>query len=134
MATRPFSARLDAELLDRLQSLSARDSVSLSHLVERLLDEAVRAEELPGIVFRPGPSGRRAGVLGGPDVWEIVRDLEGAKAAGHEDPVAHVLSVTDLSEEQVRIAAAYHRAHPDEIDSWIAEDADLAARLLADPA
>ena len=102
----------------------------MSQLVERLLEEAMRTEELPGIVFRSGPAGRRAGVLGGPDVWEIVRDLEAAEAAGHEDPVAHVLAVTDLAEEQVRLAAAYHRAHPDEIDAWIAENAELTARLL----
>jgi len=99
--------------------------------VERLLEEAVRSEELPGIVFRSGPSGRRAGVLGGPDVWEIVRDLQAAVAAGVSDAVRHVLASTDLSEEQVRLAASYHASYPEEVDARIAEDAALADRLLA---
>jgi predicted nucleic acid-binding protein len=29
----------------------------------------------PGIVFKPGPSGRRAALAGGPDVWEIAAAL-----------------------------------------------------------
>ena len=131
MQTRPFSARLDVDLLARLRRLSARERIPLSQLVERFLEEAVRSEELPGIVFRSGPAGRRAGVIGGPDVWEIVRDVLGAERAGHADPVRHVVSSTDLSEAQVGLAVAYHASYREEIDARIAAEADLAARLLA---
>lgn len=131
MATRQFSARLEAGLLERLRSLSTRDRVPLSQLVERLLEEAVRAEEWPGIVFRAGPAGRRAGLVGGPDVWEVVRDVQAADVAGHVDPVRHVLSVTDLSEAQVRLAVAYHAAYPDEVGARIAAEAALTERLIA---
>lgn len=134
MPSTPFSARLERDLVDRLRKLSARERVSVSQLVERYLEEAVRAEELPGIVFRPGPAGRRAGVLGGPDVWEIVRDVHAAAAAGERDTVARVLATTDLGEEQVRLALAYHAAYPAEVDARIAAEADLAERLLAAPA
>ncbi len=130
MASTPFSARLDSTLLTRLKRLSGREHIPVSQLVERFLEEAVRAEELPGIVFRPGPAGRRAGVVGGPDVWEIVRDVQAAKEAGEPDPVNHVLATTDLGEEQVRLALAYHAAFPDEVDARIVEDAELAARLV----
>ncbi len=130
MPSQPFSARLDVELLRRLRRLSTRERVPVSQLVERFLEEAVRAEELPGIVFRSGPTGRRAGVVGGPDVWEVVRDLRAAVAAGAADPVLLVLEATDLSEEQVRLAAAYHAAYPAEVDARIAEDEELATRLL----
>jgi hypothetical protein len=27
----------------------------------------------PGIVCRDGPAGRRPGVVGGPDVWEVIQ-------------------------------------------------------------
>ena len=131
METRPFSARLDVDLLARLRRLSARERVPLSQLVERFLEEAVRSEELPGIVFRSGPAGRRAGLIGGPDVWEVVRDVQAAEVAGLSDPVRHVVSATDLSEAQVGLAVAYHASYPDEIDARIAEEADLAARLVA---
>jgi hypothetical protein len=130
MASTPFSARLDSALLTRLKRLSGREQIPVSQLVERFLEEAVRAEELPGIVFRSGPAGRRAGVVGGPDVWEIVRDVQAAKEAGDTDPVRHVLATTDLGEEQVRVALAYSAAFPDEVEARIAEDAELAARLV----
>ena len=32
--------------------------------------------EHPGIVFRDGPTRRRAAVAGGPDVWEIIRAVK----------------------------------------------------------
>lgn len=95
------------------------------------MEEGVRSTEPPGIVFRGGPAGRRAGVVGGPDVWEMVRDVQGARAAGSRNPVAHVLAATDLGEEQVRTALAYHAAYPKEADLRIAEETELGERLLA---
>jgi len=38
-------------------------------------------KEHPGVVFREGPSGRRAVLIGGPDVWEVVRVVKSARAA-----------------------------------------------------
>ncbi len=131
MATAPFSARFDLGLVDRLRALAARQGLSASELAARFVEEGVRSAELPGIVFRSGPAGRRAGVVGGPDVWEIVRDVQSARAAGLEDPALHVCATTDLGEEQVRMALAYNAAHPDEIDARIAEEAELVERLLA---
>jgi hypothetical protein len=54
-----------------------------------------------------------------------------ARAAGTRDPAAHVLSTSDLGEEQVRTALAYYAAYPEEIDARIAEEAELVERLLA---
>ncbi len=131
MHTKSFSARLDVELLGRLRRLSVRERVPLSQLVERFLEEAVRSEELPGIVFRSGPAGRRAGVIGGPDVWEIVRDVQSARTAGRPDPVRYVARSTELSEAQVGLAVSYYSAYAGEIDARIAAETELAARLLA---
>ena len=39
-------------------------------------------EHHPGVVFRSGPAGRRPGLAGGPDVWEVVRVLLGVKTDG----------------------------------------------------
>jgi hypothetical protein len=129
VATTPFSARFDSDLLERLRRLARRQGLSASELAERFVEEGVRGSELPGVVFRSGPAGRRAGVLGGPDVWEIVRDVERARAAGVVDPLGHVVATTDLGEEQVRLALAYHAAYPDEIDARIADEEELIARL-----
>lgn len=129
--TTPFSARLDARLVERLKARSARDGVSASQLAEQFIDEGLRSEEFPGVVFRPGPTGRRAGLLGGPDVWEIVRDIRAAREARGEDAVAVVAAASDLTDAQIRLAAAYYTAYPDEIDARIAADEALVARLLS---
>lgn len=131
VGTTPFSARFDTGLVGRLRVLAERQGSSVSELAERFVEEGVRAMELPGIVFRGGPAGRRAGVTGGPDVWEIVRDVTSARAAGVRDPVAHVVATTDLGEEQVRAALAYYAAYAAEIDARIEQEAELVERLLA---
>jgi hypothetical protein len=134
VASVPFSARLESSLVSRLKRLSAREGVTASQLAERFIAEGVRSAELPGIVFRPGPTGRRAGLHGGPDVWEIVRDVQRARATGAKDPVAAVVRSTDLSEEQVRLALAYHRRYPDDVDHRIAMDEELVSLLASSEA
>jgi uncharacterized protein DUF5615 len=37
--------------------------------------------ERPGVIFRTGPTGRRADLAAGPDVWEVVRAVRSARAA-----------------------------------------------------
>jgi hypothetical protein len=130
MATVPFSARLDSGLAERLKRLSASEGLTASQLAERFIEEGVRSAELPGIVFRSGPTGRRAGLHGGPDVWEIVRDVEGARAAGADDPIAVVVRSTDLGEEQVRLALAYRDRYPADVDRRIAAAVDLERSLV----
>ncbi len=130
MATAPFSARLDSNLISRLKRLSVQEGLTASQLAERYIEEGVRSTELPGIVFRPGPTGRRAGLHGGPDVWEIVRDVQNARAARARDPISVVVRSTDLGEEQVRLALAYYGRYPADVDHRIAANEELA-HLLA---
>jgi hypothetical protein len=126
-----FSARLDARLVARLKTRSARDGMSASQLAERYIDEGLRSEEFPGIEFRPGPAGRRAALTGGPDVWEVVRDVRAAREASAADPLAIVAAASELTEAQVRLAAAYYTEYPEEIDARIAAEEELTERLLA---
>jgi hypothetical protein len=127
----PFSARLDARLVARLKTRSARERVSASQLAERYIDEGLRSEEFPGIEFRNGPAGRRTSLKGAPDVWEVVRDVQAAREAGIADPLATVGAASELTEAQVRLAAAYYAEYPEEIDSRIAAERELTDRLLA---
>jgi len=131
MATSPFSARLDSTLIARLKRLSIREGLTASQLAERFIEEGVRSAELPGIVFRPGPTGRRAGLHGGPDVWEIVRDVHRARARPARDPIAVVVRSTDLSEEQVRLALAYYALYPEDVDARIAAADELEQAFAA---
>ncbi|MGH3119323.1 MAG: ribbon-helix-helix protein, CopG family, partial [Gaiellales bacterium] len=117
--TRSFSARFSTEVVDKLETHSARLGESKARVAERLIDEGLQIEEFPGIIFRPGPTGRRAGVAGGPDVWEIVRDLKGAAQAGAQDPIGAIANVTGLDRSKVELAASYYAAYPEAIDERI---------------
>ena len=71
-------------------------------------------ERHPGIVFRSGPAGRRAGLMSGPDIWEVVR-----AAVGEEKTREDVAEQTGLTPEQVGAALRYYADYRDEIDAWI---------------
>jgi hypothetical protein len=115
-------------VLDRLERLSERLGRPRSRVAEELIDEGIRLREFPGIVFRSGPTGRRAALADGPDVWEVVRGLKQARS-GEGDPVALLMASSNLREEQIRLAADYYSVYPDEVDARIREDEEAAARL-----
>ncbi|CAA9468241.1 MAG: hypothetical protein AVDCRST_MAG58-3768 [uncultured Rubrobacteraceae bacterium] len=85
--------------------------------LRRSAEEVARAERYPGVAFRGTGSGRRAWVPGTAlDVWEIVA---GYQAMGRQ----RSLEESGISEDHLDIARAYHRAHQDEVDQRIRENA-----------
>ena len=125
--------RFDAAVAERLSSfVAANPGMSLSSAANRLVDEALRVNEHPGIVFRPGPTGRRAGLAGGPDVWEAVRAIKSGRAAepglAENDLLAMVSGNTGVPVRLLRIAIRYWASYPAEIDAEIAA-ADRAEEL-----
>jgi hypothetical protein len=127
--TRSFSARFSEDVFDRLETHSTRLSQPKARVVERIVDEGLRMEEFPGIMFRTGPTGRRAGVVGGPDVWEIVRDVKGSSGEGVDDPISAVSAVTGLDRSKIELAVRYYSAYPEEVDERI-RSSELAAERL----
>jgi hypothetical protein len=133
MPSRAFSARWNADLLDRLERLSEAAGMNKSRLAERYVEEGIRMDEHPGIVFRPGPTGRRAGLARGPDVWEVIMTLQSVEERGEKAIVA-AAEALDLGVHQVRVAMRYYGAYPDDIDARIestvggAEEAEAAWR------
>lgn len=87
-------------------------------------------ESHPGIVFRDGPTGRRAGIAEGPDVWEIIPLLLGLRGEV-ERRVTKAAEQLGLAVRQVRTASRYYAEFHDEIDAEIAENEDVADRELA---
>ena len=87
-------------------------------------------EAHPGIVFRDGPSGRRAGLAAGPDVCEVVGLLLGLEGSV-EKRVAAAAAQLGLTVGRVRTASRYYAEHTDEIDAEIARNEDMADRELA---
>ena len=80
--------------------------------------------EHPGIVFRPGPTGRRAGLVGGPDVWEIVRAVKSARAheptLAEDDLLTLIADNTGIPVRLIRVAVRYWASCSDEVDAEIA--------------
>ncbi len=127
--TKSFSARFSAEIVDMLDASSERLGQSKARVAERLIEEGLRIEALPGIIFRSGPTGRRAGIAGGPDVWEIVRDLKAAEGERATDPIEAVVLVSGLDRSAVELAANYYASYPGDIDERIRMDEEAAERL-----
>jgi hypothetical protein len=129
-AARPFSARFDAGVVDRLERRGARSGLNKSRLAERYIDEGVRMDDHPGIVFRDGPTGRRAGLAAGPDVWEVIGALRSTGLQGDE-AIQAAAEFSALTVRQVRDAVGYWSEYPDEVDERIRpnhEDADETER------
>jgi hypothetical protein len=117
--------RFDDTVAERLASfVTANPGMSLSSAANRLVDEALRMSEHPGLVFRPGPTGRRAGLTGGPDVWEVIRAVKSARRAEPDLAEADLLAMasenTGLPARLTRAAVRYWSSYPDEIDAEIA--------------
>jgi hypothetical protein len=124
----PTSIRFDEAVAARLSSYVARHpGTTKSSVAARYVDEGLRMEEHPGIVFRSGPAGRRAVVVGGPDVWEVVRDVRSARLAEPKLKEAGLLTMvaenTGVSRAHIEAALAYWGAYPDEVDAMVAHAA-----------
>lgn len=111
----PLSVRFDPVLLERLRRRARTvPGATASALAPRLVDEGLRTAEHPGISFKDGPTGRRAALAGGPDVWEIVNVLRELDERG-ETAVDASAALLNLTDAQVRTALAYYAAYDAEI-------------------
>jgi len=125
---RPTSFRLPEELLGRLEAEASAGGTSTTAFVTGLLDEGLKTRRFPGIVYRSGPTGRRAGLAGGPDVWEVVRAVRRSAGKG-EQRLRRVADESGLALEQVGLAVEFYTAFPDEIEARIAADEEVARQV-----
>jgi hypothetical protein len=113
-----ISVRLDDTLAERLRLRARAAGESLSDRLRRYAEEGSRRDEHPLITFRDGPAGRRAAVVGGPDVWEIVMWLE--DLAGEDDPPRVLAAEQEVSRPLIDAAVRYREAYSDEVDARVA--------------
>ncbi|MCY4135098.1 MAG: hypothetical protein OXG30_09320 [bacterium] len=125
---RPTSFRLEDELLERLEAESRAASMSTTSLVSSLLDEGLKTREFPGVIYRSGPTGRRAGLVGGPDVWEVIRDLRGWSGRGM-DRIERLAEELELPVSMVSLAADFYSSFPEEIDARIEANERAAEQI-----
>lgn len=128
----PISLRFRRpEVAERLKDEAAARHVSSSSLAEELIDEGLRSRRHPLVVFRNGPTGRRAGLVGGPDVSEAVAGIVGGDVPVNER-VDRAVEVFALHRQLVEAALGYYAEFTEEIDAEIeanAVAADEAERL-----
>jgi hypothetical protein len=131
MVNHPLSIRFrERRVLDRLRTEAAARGLSSSALGEQLIDEGLRSRRHPLIGFRDGPAGRRAAVVGGPEVAEVIGGLVG----GDVPPTKRVARAVELFGwrlEQVDAALAYYAEFTDEIDGELAANAAAAEEAEA---
>ena len=131
--TAPRSVRFEEGVLSRLNRyVKEHPGSSSSSVANMFIDEALRTYEHPGIVFQAGPTGRRATLSGGPDVWEVITALHAIRdetpGVGEELLLREVSEVTGLTIAQVRIVLRYYAAYPDEVDERITLNREVAER------
>jgi hypothetical protein len=88
----------------------------------------MRLDRHPGIVFRDGAAGRRAVVVGGPDVWEVIAAARSAPERG-EELIRALSERTGVAVEKIRIAIRYYAEYPGEVDRSIAANEEEAEQL-----
>jgi len=113
------SFRFDPATLERLEERARRTGQTQTALVERYVEEGLRLDDHPGIVFVDEPAGRRARVAGtGLDVWEVVETVQ-----DNEGSIADAAAYLDVPERVVLDAMRYYADFPYEIDAWSADNA-----------
>jgi predicted transcriptional regulator len=116
-----LSLRIPDGTYERLARMSEAQGAPLSSVINTALEEWLRMQEHPGIVFHAGPAGRRPALVRGPDVWELVGLFREMQQSGG-DAVCRTAEYLSLTEHEVRIALRYYVTYTDEIDEWIREN------------
>jgi hypothetical protein len=110
------SVRLDDRLAERLRLRSRAAGETLSDRLRRYAEEGARRDEHPMITFRDGPSGRRAGLVGGPDIWEVAMWVDDLTSA---DSATELAADGVVNRAQIDAALAYRSDYPAEIQARI---------------
>lgn len=127
---KPFSIRMSERTLARLDLGARRRGEAKARTAERLIDEGLRMEDHPSVVFRDGPTGRRAALAAGPDVWEVIETLQDSGLRG-DDAIAAAAEWGNLTPGQVDAAVRYYAEYPEEIDERISFNRQEAERQHA---
>jgi uncharacterized protein (DUF433 family) len=111
---KPRSFRFDDALLAALEERARQRGESATAVFERYLQEGLRREDHPLIVFREEGGGRRAALVGTRlDVAQVIDTV--LNSDNSVDAAAEYLAVPASS---VRAAVRYYAAYQDEVDAW----------------
>lgn len=129
MTSRSISLGLQSDTLRKLEALARETGAPKSRLALQLIEEGLRMRAHPGIVFRDGPTGRRAALACGPDVWQIIPVVKNEGSG--EEQIERAAEYFGLSPREIHAAIQYYADYRDEIDEWIRRNDELAERAEA---
>ncbi len=112
MSRRPRSFRFREELLSELAAHAPEAGLSPSALAERYVDEGLKRESHPLIVFRDGRGGRRASVAG--TRLDVAQVVETAKGSDSPSDAAEYLGIPTM---HVEACISYYLDYRDEVDA-----------------
>lgn len=98
----------------RLEHRAKLAGIPKTALADRYVEEGLKMDAHPGVVFRDGPAGRRPGLAGGPDVWEVI----GVFLDSNRNLKA-TAQYLNLARGLVQAAVSYYADNREEIDGWI---------------
>ncbi len=122
MPTIQKSIRIQEKTIKEIERIAKDSGKDFSIVTNELLEEAVRMQRCPGIIFSEGTTGRRARIAGtGIEVWEVIATYKGvAKDFNRLRQAYHW-----LTEQQLKSAAGYYKFYPEEIDRLIKQNEEL---------
>lgn len=114
----------------RLRAAADRLDLAMSPLAEQLIEEGLRMREHPQVVFRDGPVGRRAALVAGPEVADVIGAIVGGDVSVGERR-RRASELLDVPVAAVDAAVDYYADFSDEIDAELAAREALADALEA---
>ncbi len=116
------SIRIKEKTIKEIELMARESGREFSAMTNELLEEAVRMQRCPGIIFSEGTAGRRARIAGtGIEVWEVIATYKGVEENFDRLHQAYHW----LTDQQLRSAIGYYRAYPEEIDQLIKQNEKL---------
>lgn len=112
----PISLRLPETTAEKVRAIAAIEHRSFAEMVRVLAEEAIKMREFPDVLFADGPTGRRAALRDGLDIWEYIEPF----FLGGKDWKALRASYPDVEEAKLRSALRYYEKYPEEIEARIA--------------
>ncbi len=111
---RPRSFRLSDTLLASLQARAHERGESANAVAERYLEEGLRRDDHPLIMFREGAAGRRASLVGiRLDVSQVIDTLRES-----DNSISATAEYLGISEQYVHAAVRYYAEFREEVDAW----------------
>ena len=107
------SIRIQEKTCKEIERIASESGKEFSSVVNELLDESVRMQRCPGILFTEGATGRRARIAGtGIEVWEVIATYRSVD----EDANRLRQAYHWLTEQQIGAALGYYKAYPEDIE------------------